>query len=225
VGSAPGAAEQQDSGPALDQLSFLDLLYAVPVGDLAMRVSGADLGRVSSADWSTLAVILAVIVLSWIGLHKNRAKMADDIRPHGRISEISFFSLRFVQFVIEVVIVIMYFAMGLGLKLPTTALPASPVPSESWLAGFLLGIFVTYLVWDCVDIRQAGQDHDQDWRARAKAGRRVTLIWMAPWAAIYLAVLFAPPHGVRPVLGLNLVLLAVLYGYRVAQDKRGNTAG
>jgi hypothetical protein len=35
--------QQHAEEPAVDQLSFLDLLYAVPVGDLAMRVSSAGL--------------------------------------------------------------------------------------------------------------------------------------------------------------------------------------
>ena len=65
------------SGPAIDQLSFLDLLYAVPVGDLATRVSTATPAQVSSADWSALAVIMATIVFSWIGLHKDRAARLD----------------------------------------------------------------------------------------------------------------------------------------------------
>jgi hypothetical protein len=57
--------------PAVDQLSFIDLLYAVPIGDLAMRVSGAQLDRVSAADWSAVAVVLAVIVLSWVGVQRT----------------------------------------------------------------------------------------------------------------------------------------------------------
>jgi hypothetical protein len=95
------AEEKQQSVDAIsvDQLSFLDLLYAVPVADLAIRVSGATLSQVSSATWSALAVILAVITLSWIGLHKNRAAMAAD-NSRSFIGKIDFLSLRFIQFLI-----------------------------------------------------------------------------------------------------------------------------
>jgi hypothetical protein len=51
-----GRQRRNADGTSVDQLYFLDLLYAVPVGDLAMQVSGAELGRVSAADWSALAV-------------------------------------------------------------------------------------------------------------------------------------------------------------------------
>ena len=45
----PAAAGDSDGGVLLDSLSFLDLLYAVPVADLAMRVSGSIPGPVSGA--------------------------------------------------------------------------------------------------------------------------------------------------------------------------------
>lgn len=214
-------AKKRDDGPAVDQLSFLDLLYAVPVGDLAVRVSGAELGRVSPADWSALAVILGVIVLSWIGLHKNRAAMAGEKHPHAHVGNIPFAGLRFVQFLIEVVIVGMYFAMGLTLKLPTTSNPATPLPSEGWLTGFMLCIFASYLMWDAIDVQQSS--HDPGWGDRARRGRRVTLIFLVPWAGFYLAVSFAHPIAVYLVVLVNLGLLILHYAYRVAQDWCGNT--
>jgi hypothetical protein len=58
-----GQGDEPAPGPAIDQLDFLDLLYAVPIGDLAMRVSGAQLNRISASDWSALALIMAVIAL------------------------------------------------------------------------------------------------------------------------------------------------------------------
>jgi len=177
-------------GPAVDQLSFIDLLYAVPVGDLAMRVSGAKLHQISTADWSALALILAVIVLSWIGLHKNRAVMADDERIHRSIGDIQFRSMRFVQFMVEIVIVGMYFTMGLTLKLPTTSRSPGPLPSESWLTGLLLCIFAAYLTWDLIDTQQARSNAEKhrahhhpghqppfDWPTRAASGIVVTLVF------------------------------------------------
>ncbi len=223
-------------GPAVDQLSFIDLLYAVPVGDLAMRVSGAKLHQISTADWSALALILAVIVLSWIGLHKNRAVMADDERIHRSIGDIQFRSMRFVQFMVEIVIVGMYFTMGLTLKLPTTSRSPGPLPSESWLTGLLLCIFAAYLTWDLIDTQQARSNAEKhrahhhpghqppfDWPTRAASGIVVTLVFALLLAAIYGAVRLAPAHAGRLLAALNIGLLIILYAYRFAQDRWGNT--
>lgn len=99
----------------------------MPVADLAVRVSAAQLNHVPAGEWSALAVILTVIVLSWIGLHKDRAITADEDRS-GRIGDIRFASPEFIQLLIEVVIIGLYFAMGLALNLP--ALGAAPPRSH-----------------------------------------------------------------------------------------------
>lgn len=220
------AADQtptEDKTTALqgDQLSFLDLLYAVPVADLGMRVSGADLHRVSLADWSALAVILAVIVLSWIGLHRNRAAMAmtTTIKRHF-IGEFDFVSRRFIQFLIELIIVLLYFAMGLELKFPTPERPAIPAAPEEWITGVLLCIFIAYIVWDLIDIWQA--DAGTTWRNQASAGARVTLVFLLLFGAFYLIICFTHPRAAVIVSLVNIGLLVVLWLYRVAQDKCGN---
>jgi hypothetical protein len=214
------SAEEQASLAKLpiDQLSFLDLLYAVPVADLAMRVSGAELHRVSLADWLALAVILAVIVLSWIGLHKNRAAMVTKCK-RSFIGQIDFFTLRFVQFLIEVIIVCLYFAMGLELKFPTPGDPAMPAAPEEWITGVLCLVFVAYFVWDLIDIRIT---QGEDWCERAKAGAWVTLITGILSTGFYLTALVTNPSTGWSV-ALNIGLLVFLWGYRVAQDNLGNT--
>lgn len=214
--SAPPAA------PAVDQLGFLDLLYAVPVGDLAVRVSGAQLNRVSAPEWSALAVILAVIVLSWIGLHKDRAITTAEDRS-GRIGDIRFASTGFVQLLLEVVIIGLYFAMGLALKLPATNRSAASLPSQSWLTAYLLFIYIAYLAWDVIDLRRAVRDNCYPWRRRATAGLLVTSSFLPAWAGLYLLARLSPPHAVTLVTLFNILVLALLYAYRVAQDQWGNT--
>jgi len=229
--TAPQAGQDDPAGtvPAVDQLTFLDLLYSVPIGDLAVRVSGAQLRLITPADWSALAVVLAVIVLSWIGLHKDRAITADENHPDSRIGDIGFARIEFAQFLIEVAIIGLYFAMGLTLQLPTASRPATPLPSESWLTAFLLLIFIAYLAWDLIDIRRASKAvasrvADREWPDRARKGRSVTLFSLPAWIAIYVAVRLAPPRAAPWVVGLNVLLVALLYAYRVAQDRRGNTS-
>ncbi len=221
-----GPGDEPAAGPALDQLNFLDLLYAVPIGDLAVRVSGAQLNRVSAADWSALALILAVIVLSWVGLHKDRAIVTGEQRPNNRIGDIRFAHAEFVQFLIEVSIIGMYFAMGLTLQLPPKNSTSASLPSEMWLTGFLFAIFAAYLLWDHIDIWRARHDKNRIWLGRATRGARVTLPTVLLWLVIFVVVSLTlnPVHTERPVVVLNLVLVAVLYGYRVAQDRWGNTS-
>jgi hypothetical protein len=211
-----GEEDLQAGEPAVDQLSFLDLLYAVPVGDLAMRVSGAKLAQVSAADWSMLAVILATIVLSWIGLHKDRKAMIDETHGRGPIGQMPFLGPQFVQFGIEIVIVGVYFTMGLFLKLPMSSEPSA----EEWLTGLLFGIFVLYLLWDLMDIRLAGS---VPWRELAKAGAWVTGGFSAAAGIIFGLVLIRHPRTAISVVALNAMLVIFLYVYRVVQDKRGNT--
>jgi hypothetical protein len=212
---------RQAEGPAVDQLGFLDLLYAIPLGDLAMRVSGAELDQVSLAAWSALTVIVATIVLSWIGLHKNRAELTDENKlRHLPAGQIPFWSLRFVQFLIEIVIIGMYFAMGLFLKLPTANQSPVGPPAEDWLTGLLLLIFGLYLVWDCLDKRLAKTD--PQWRETASRGLIVTLISLAPLVAIYVAAVATRPRSAVPVIAINIFLVIFLYSYRYAQDRCGN---
>lgn len=219
AGREPSNGEQPTGVLSVDQLSFLDLLYAVPVADLAMRVSGAELHRVSVSDWLTLAVILEVIVLSWIGLHKNRAAMvAGAVRDP--IGGISFLSLRFLQFLIEVIIVCMYFAMGLEPKFPIPGNPATPGAPEEWITGILACIYTAYITWDLIDIWQTC---GQGWCSHAKAGARVTLVFLMLSLGLYLGVRLSHASGSAADSAINAILLVFLWIYRVAQDEWGNT--
>lgn len=214
------ALSSQGGGSPLDGLSFLDLIFTVPVGDLAMRVSGAKLDRVSAGDWSALAMILTVIVLSWIGMHKDRKDLVQGSKTkRDVIGEFPFFGPRFVQFVVEVVIIGLYFVMGLNLTLPTPDhLAVTPLPEES-LTEVLLWIFIAYFVWDILDVWLARHGGNPVWQATAAAGGKVTFLFSVAVTAIFVTTSSAPPRTVEAVVWWNLVLIVLLYGYRVAQDK------
>jgi len=163
-----------------------------------------------------LAVILVTIVLSWIGLHKDRAALADQSHQRGPIGELPFLGVQFVQFLTEVVIIGVYFTMGLFLKLPTEQDPAVRAPSESWLTGLLLLIFGLYLFWDLLDmyLARGGPWFKPAWHGAAVTGG----------FSIILGILFAVTLHVHPrAILLNAILCFFLYAYRVAQDKCGNT--
>jgi hypothetical protein len=217
-GEPPDAGGASD-GASVDSLSFLDLIYAVPVGDLAMRVSEAEPGRVSAADWSALALILWVIVLSWLGVHKDRCEMAEGEQKRDPIGDFPFAGWRFVQFILEIVIAGLYFAMGLTLKLTMYA----ALPQERVLIEFLLFIFGAYFLWDLLDVWLARKE--PDWQARAGAGGAVTGTFLAIFTAIFFVVPRVPARNASWVIGCNVVLALVLYGYRVLQDKARDCPG
>lgn len=223
--SLPRPEQRQTDGSALDSLSFLDLIFTVPLGDLAMRVSGAKLDRVSAADWSALAMILTVIMLSWIGMHKDRKDLAQGSKTkRDVIGEFPFFGPRFVQFVIEVVIIGLYFVMGLNLTLPTADHPSAIPLSEGSLSEVLLWIFIAYLIWDLLDVWLARHAGNPTWQATAAAGGKVTFYFAIAVAVIYLIIRLAPARPAPSIVWWNLTLIVLLYGYRVVQDKAKDKA-
>ncbi len=215
-------------GTLLDRLTFLDLIYAVPIGAVATQVTGADVSRVSEADWGTIAVIMTVTVFSWVGLHQNRAQLADRAKIDTEAAKLDFWSLRFVQFTVEVVIIVTYFSMTLKLELPSS--PSSKVPlfPETWLIGNLVVMYFAYLLWDILDWAQAkwrqrntvGEVWLQAdrWRRDALIGGIVTLIGSIVIVAIYEVVRANPPNTSHSAVRWSIGLLAVLYAYRVAQE-------
>ena len=203
----------------MDQLDILDLFYAVPVGDLAMRVSSAKLAQVSSSDWSALTVILAAIVLSWIGLHRRGATAADESHERAPISQTDFRSLQFIQ-ILEILVVSTFFAMGLFLKLPTEGDQAVLYPGEDWLVGLLFFVFILYLAWDLIAVHLAGS---AAWRNPARVGTFVTMKFLALVGITFMAVLIVHPRTAVMVILLNAWLVVMLYAYRVSQDFWGNT--
>src|SRR6266550_3930408 len=146
-------------------LSFLDLLYAVPVADVAMRVSGTELKDMPPQGWGDIGLVLVAIVLGWIGHHRNR-----ELAPRKRAGEFEFGTLRFLQFIFEVLVILVYFALAVRIELPSHG--GTPDPSASWQTLWLVILFGLYLGWDTLDISIA--TGNSKWQTRARKGRNVT---------------------------------------------------
>jgi hypothetical protein len=101
-----------------------------------------------------------------------------------------FLRLPFAQFMIEIIIVGAYFAMGLFLRLPSESDPAVRPPPEGWLTGLLLLVFVLYLLWDLMDIRLAGSGR---WHKPARDGALVTSGFLVLALMIFISVLIIRP--------------------------------
>jgi hypothetical protein len=214
----PATGDQQDGG-GTDSLSFLDLFYAVPVGDLAVRVGTAQLDRITAADWSTVAVEIAVLLFSWVGVHLNRADMAKRTAAQWFISHLKFRSARFFQFCLEVVITGLYFVIGLTLALPQqSGSPPGHLPSERWVLGTLLMVWFAYVVWDQLDVHIAGAHADLDWKHKAEVGRNVSIAFSFLFGAMFAIEWAWPAKRDHSILAWNLVALVVLYVYRTSQQ-------
>jgi hypothetical protein len=202
--------EEQSAG-----LSFIDLLYAVPVVELATRIGHAP-SDVTVSGWTGVAVALTAVTLGWVGHHTNRKQLPDAAREKEK--EQPFTTARFPQFVVEILIIVGYFA------LVTLAVLDGSAPSEVARAAVLTGIFALYLVWDSLDIHIAkelsGQssDENQNWPLRARLGAQVTVVFVVVFA-LSLIPAFAWPHPSSSIaVGFDLAVIVALYLYRVVQE-------
>jgi hypothetical protein len=190
-------------------LSFVDLLYAVPVADIATRVGATHLRGISSTGWSTLTLTLALITFGWIGHHNNRRRLA-----RKRAGEFRFLSPRFVQFTVEVLIIGAYFALGTRLGLSATE------PSATWQAAWLVVAFALYLTWDGLDVVVAKCcDNDNGWARTAGKGGLVTAVFLLIFGGLLALVQIKDDHASGWVVGVNLVAIGFLYAYRAVQER------
>ena len=231
--ATPASPPAGDSSSSVG-LSLLDLLYAVVAGDVLTRLSNSELGRVPLYGWGGLSVSLAIIVFSWMGYHRNRklALSARNSSPVGAekpdkrhsIGDYSVWDWQFLQFMIEVAILGVYFAMGLRVALPGKGEIPRP-PSAFWPASCLVAVYALYLAWDFLDVAL----NRGYWRARAVAGMKVSAAFLVAFAGVLAGVWVSRPTGSGTVLGIDVVMVVLLYAYRALQEhycaKVGTSAG
>lgn len=213
--TATAEVNPTESG-AFDGLSFLDLIYAIPVGDIATRVSGTRVSRIPLGTWASIVLCRTVTIFSWIGLHQNRALMRAGAVSRISISATKFLSPRFAQFGLEIVIVGLYFVMGTQINIPRSG-QKFPDPDLPWLTGFLVVVFASYLVWDLLDAYIGRSDADTRLPALVRA--RATCGAVVVFGLSYGAVRLWHPHGQHPALVWCVLSIVGLYAYRVAQER------
>jgi len=213
-------------------LTFIDLLYAVPVADLATRVSKTDL-HMSVAGWADVLLALIAITFGWIGHHTNRQKMPRAMADHRLEPESPFAGAYFLQFAVEVGIIGAYFALGIRANLHHVV-----AATELWKATWLLAVFALYFTWDLLDVhiaiklRNACDSEAQrlryaeatrerlaskalnSWAEQAKAGRAVTFGFLLVFSAFLVVALTGP----RVVIAFDIVAIGSLYLYRRVQQ-------
>jgi hypothetical protein len=193
-------------------LSYIDLLYAVPVAGLATRLGSAPPSNVSAAGWFDVAVALSAVTLGWVGHHINRQLLPEAAQQRG--IERPFTTARFPQLVVEILIIGAYFALVMLAVLHGS--PGSQLPKAIWLAV----AFGLYLVWDLLDIGVAKSLLPRPWIKRATTGMHVTATFLLLFAAVVaVAALLGghPPQAM--VMAFDGVVILLLYLYRVVQER------
>jgi hypothetical protein len=210
-------------------LQFVDLLYAVPVADLAVRVSSTHFHHVTASGWTDLAVQMTAITFGWVGHHSNRNKLPAPLLK-ARNGPKQFLTARFWQFIVEVLIIAAYFALGTRSYLPSGA--GIGHPSEEWKAVWLVITFGLYLTWDVLDIYitkralgrhpSAGDRFElEDWLGRDRRRFAVTFAFLV---LIFVVLWFAWARHFHPglphasVVVFDLVAILILYLYRVVHE-------
>jgi hypothetical protein len=212
-------------------LTYVDLLYAVPVADLATRVSETHL-HMAASGWSDIALALIAITFGWIGHHTNRQKMPKAMADNRLRPQAPFAGAHFLQFIAEVAIIGAYFALGSRVKFHH-----AESASELWKAAWLVVVFSLYLIWDMLDIRIAtrlrgeieakptppiGEDASSEriaarelrlWAMRAKAGKAVTFAFLLVFS-VFIAVAVVDTHL---VVAFDIAAVLCLYAYRRVQ--------
>jgi tryptophan-rich sensory protein len=197
-------------------LSFVDLLYAVPVAALATRLGDTELSNLSASSLSDVAVVLAAITFGWIGHHTNRKKVPG---PAVKQEEKQpFTTLRFPQLLVEILIIVAYFALSYEAFLPNKQGQYESSRSVLGKADWLAIVFALYLVWDLLDIHIAA-GFCRRWTARAIQGVSVTL----PFALLYGAAWYLAEahhhHKWGSLVFVDILTLLVLLAYRVIQER------
>jgi hypothetical protein len=200
-----------DSGSDGVALSFVDLLYAVPVAALATRVSETHLKGVSASGWADIGLALIPLTLGWIGHHTNRLRK-QKLAAERSIPATPFTELRFLQFCFEVFIIGVYFALSTRLRLPGS--PGVEAPALHWKASWLFVLFVLYACWDLLDIAIAKKQGSSAWKERASWGLVGTVVFIVVFGVVRLATP-AYAHSTVPFDG---ICIGALYLYRVAQQ-------
>lgn len=171
-------SNRPQSGTQL-HLTFIEMLFALAIGQVAIgfseliyyqSTSNQTLWAVIPA-YSHLLLAAAVISTSWVGWRIS-VYSGSDIK--------SVFSLDYIELLIDVTLVIMYFALARAVEIPDPY-SASFCPDASFEAYAVAIIISTYVLWDVVSCRSKLEKlHKRLW-----ASISCTIIsWLLVWSDI-----------------------------------------
>jgi hypothetical protein len=211
------AEVRQDSRGSVG-LSYIDLLYAVPVAVVAQLIAEHPSSEVATGVWANVALALAAVTCGWIGHHQNRRHLPRCLAD--REDKRFFSTARFPQFIIEILIIGVYLALVLvsGLRHPSD----SGTEFEHLLTKWLAYVFVLYLVWDLFDVgiartRSPSCGSVETFLCRAVKGMAVTLGFTVV-AVLISACAWTGNRLGLPIIWFDGLLIGFLFAYRWVQE-------
>jgi hypothetical protein len=217
------------SDPQVDEssvgISFIDVLFALVIGYAITPL--ATWWKIPVAGWAHLATAGVLTLTSWIGYHnsKNKPRFV-----------IAFFNLAFIQFVLDVAMVVVYAFIVFTAEGIT---PGARTDAAVFPEAILVFIsFVLYVAWDQVGVlikksdtyrtawnhsnraAQLGAFKEHDWTSikRCAVTRIAMLISLvAAIVAFMIDKALARPSRAT-VIGVNVALCTILLLFRVFKE-------
>jgi hypothetical protein len=216
--------------PATIGISFVDILFALAVGQVLDPIKNwgenPKTNPVPLSVWTQLAVVLVLILTSWVGYHGS----ANRPRFH-----LAFFNWELFKFTLDVAMVVVYFIAA--------AVAARTIPTLRVEALLVMVSFALYAVWDLAGAWQkagsnnpykaewdrvqkdaARPDVVEDWRPTNWTRIEITLTGLVIAVAFFVVTLLveALHHPTRRAVVLaDAVAILFLLAYRFAKDHLG----
>ena len=199
--------------PSHVAITFVDVLFALT----AAKVFDI-LTTVNTIGWPgrwQLIATTVLIITSWVGYHTS---------PSSPRWVIRFFNYPFWTFVIDVVLVALYFLMAAYVQ---GASQLAKKPSAAPGTDIVAAVFALYTLWDWVCLRintnaryqsahitQMGKELPDDIKPR----RVVTWVCFGLSLVLVALVNFTSPTNGAWIIGINGLLIALLLFFRVAKE-------
>jgi len=203
--------------------TFVNILFGLVVTETAIQLS-RELVNWSAAGWqevdetriSHLLVAMTLTVLSWIGYHASQQYPPFLIK---------FLNLPFLQFFLDVSMVVTYYVVVALAETSGQQGGASLTPDARPEAALILVAFALYSAWDWSGYRLF---RDREYARRLQSPRepatgldprrKVTFIFTAISLVIAATVWKTHPRAPGTVIATDVVLIAMLFCYRLAKQ-------
>lgn len=187
-------------------ITFVDVLFALVVGQILLPV--AEGLHIPWAGKTQLLLAFVLTVTSWVGYHNSWNRPRFFIR---------FLNLPLAQFVIDVLLVIAYWLTATWVEgLPLENRTASALP-ESVLISVC---FLLYVAWDQVGLKMRASDRyfGRPLSRDVPQRRRVSGFFFFLAVFTTAIVIASSPITSAPVIAIDIWLVIVLLGYRIAKE-------
>ncbi|WP_162795892.1 hypothetical protein [Nonomuraea lactucae] len=190
-------------------VTFIDVLFALVVG--RMMESATDAEQLPSSAVAHLILAATVTLLSWVGYHNSV------YRPQ---YEIKVFNYPFWQFVIDVLLVGLYWLMATTAEYKPQGDPWNGPHSAEPEALTVFAIFALYVIWDEIGRRISNNPAYKDDTDTPDRIRRRHVTWFFAIAVMgsLIVVLLMRPKTETAIILTDVALVVIVILYRVAKD-------